>query len=216
MVTESCGRSGPVRVMIVDDHPLMRRGMRCAVDRGEDVCVVAEAGSLSGLFGELVGVSPDVILLDVRLPDGDGIDHIKDVRERCPNAKVIVVTAAPGDKGVVRRAMTSGAAGFLSKSVSSAEMIDAIRGAHEGLTPFTGDVTALLLDAPAAERDPGLTARELQTLALLSDGLSNASIARRLYISECTVKFHVRHVFEKLGVRNRVEAASWYRRRDVV
>lgn len=181
--------------------------------QGEGMRFVGEADCIEALVDDCARIHPDVILLDMCLPDGDGVDAIQQVRRACPATKVVIVTAMLDDPTAVRRAIASGADGFLSKTVTPEELVDAVRSAHEGLSPFSHDVTGMLVAPACSDRCAGLTQREQDTLALLSEGRSNSEIARELFISECTVKFHVRHIFEKLDVRNRVEATRVFRAR---
>lgn len=201
-------RHTPVGVMIVDDHPLVRQGIRSALELSGAVDVVAEADSNASLLSTLKTVSPAVLLLDLRLSDGCAISSIPRILSVCPRCRVLVISALHDDPCVIQDALSAGAHGFLSKAVTPTEMVDAVLAVHEGLNPLTPDVTKRLLG-----RDVGfdgystLTRRELETLALICEGSSNGEIAKTLFVSESTVKFHVRHVYEKLGVRNRVEAA---------
>ena len=189
------------RVLIVDDHPVVRAGLRAFLDLQEDFEVVAEAGTLSDARSRMLERRPDLVLLDLQLPDGNGLALLD---ERPPDCRVLVLTSFL-DEGKVRHAMRRGAAGYLLKHAGPAALLDRLRAAVRGEVPLDPQAVELLT-TPAADPLRSLTPREHQVLALMAQGLSNKRIATRLAISEKTVKTHAGHVFAKLGVKDRLQA----------
>lgn len=198
-----------LKVMIVEDHPLMQAGIKKALERFEDIKVIGEASTGKRAMEIADHVSPDVIIMDVRLPDNDGITIMKSIRTRCVAAKVLMFSGFDDEHYVVR-ALESGANGYLLKSVGANELVDAIRQTVNGLNPISPQLTGKVI--PMARHKTQihdrLTPREKEVWQLLSNGASNAEISKELFVSESTVKFHIRNIFHKLGVKNRVEAAK--------
>ncbi len=210
----SPGFSGPVplRVLIVDDHALFRYGLCAVLDPLEDIQVVGEAGSLA----ELSTVAPgtfDIVLLDIRLPDGSGIFAIPALRKTSPNAKIVMLTVSQEDEDLYA-AVRAGAVGYLLKEIGIEQVVEAIRVVARGESSFSPQMAFKLVagftemsekTVRAASR-PRLTKRELEVLQLVARGWSNRKIADSLYLSENTVKNHLRNVGEKLEVHSRTEA----------
>lgn len=206
----------PIRVLIADDHGLYRQGLMMVLNQEPDIEVVSQAGGgweAADLAAELV---PDVALLDLHMPGGTGVDACRAIRERVPSVRVIMLTISDEESDLVE-AVRSGASGYVLKSVEVEEVLAAVRAVHAGesavsppmmsklLTQFR-QVAPTHLDQEVDNVLPTLTRREQEVLPLLGRGLSNADIARQLYISENTVKTHVRNVLVKLKVSSRVEA----------
>ncbi len=198
-----------IRVLIVDDHEMLRRGLRFFLESFDDLQCVGEAACGSEAIDLCARLHPDVILMDMRLPDLQGDEVTREILDRWPEIKVIVLTAFE-EKDLVMRAVQAGAIGYLLKGVSADELARSVREACLGRPTLAGEALEALIQRTrrrARRRDYALTPREEEVLSLLTEGLSNAEIATRLRISVATVKFHVGDIFAKLGVSNRTEAA---------
>ena len=199
-----------IRVLIVDDHPVVRQGLRTFLSSRPGLEVVGEAGDGNEALAEAARVEPDVILLDLVMPRGGGIDAIRRLRAGGDRPRVIVLTSFAGDDQVVE-AVRLGASGYLLKDVAPAELEAAIRRVHDGgvlLDPSV--VGAVMAEVAQAQPPPGvheLTARERQVLSLLAQGRSNRDLAAELYVSEKTVKTHVSSILTKLRLTDRTQAA---------
>ncbi|MFI6791490.1 response regulator transcription factor [Nonomuraea sp. NPDC050383] len=194
-------------VLIVDDHPVVREGLRGMLAAEPGIEVAGEAGSGDEAVAVAPRLRPDVVLMDLRMPAGDGVSAI---RRLGPEFRVIVLTTYEGDADV-GRALAAGAAGYLLKDVSRAELAAAVRAVAGGGTALAPSVAARLAGAPAgntpaATEGAGLSAREREVLELVARGLTNAEIGRRLFIGEATVKTYLLRVFRKLGVGDRTSA----------
>jgi DNA-binding NarL/FixJ family response regulator len=197
-----------IRVLVVDDHQVVRQGLRAFLDAQDDVEVVGEAADGTACVDAAERLRPDVILLDLRMPDGDGLDALRALRERGNPARVLVVTSFT-EPAMVLPAVRAGAVGYLYKSVDPPALAAAIRAVHAGHVLLHPDAAATLA---AHEPEPGgirLTARERQVLAGMARGRSNREIARSLAVAEKTVKTHVSSVLAKLGVQDRTQAALY-------
>lgn len=200
-----------IRVGIVDDHAILRQGLRAMLDRAPDVRVVGEADSVPAAMSMVAETRPDVVLLDLRLSargDCEGLDACGRIAERLPAARVLVLTTF-ADDWLVLQAIKHGAAGYVVKDIDVAELLRAIRSVSRGGSAFDGhSATAVVRwlhgsqDGASAE----ITQREREILAMLAQGLSNVAIGQRLYISSATVKFHVANLLRKLGAKRRAEA----------
>ena len=194
--------SQAIRILLADDHPPLRAGLAAILNSQPDLQVVAEAGS-----GREVMDSPeaaDVYVLDLRMPDGDGIQTIKDLIARDPAAKVMVLTTYDNEEDIFR-ALEAGARGYLLKDTTREEIIAAVRQIHGGDRYLPQAVAARLADRLIR---PSLTPRELDVLRLVSRGRTNKEMASAMFISEETVKTHMKSLFQKLGVHDRAEAVS--------
>jgi DNA-binding NarL/FixJ family response regulator len=197
----------PIRVLIADDHPVVRQGLRAYLELQADIVIAGEAGGGIEAAAEARRLAPDVVLLDMVMPDGDGIEALRRIGSGPGAPRVIVLTSFAEDGRVVD-AMRAGAAGYLLKDAQPAELLAAIRAAHAGGAPLHPDAAAYLvgeLRRPAA--GPDLTAREREVLELLARGMPNKAIALRLSLSEKTVKAHVSAILRKLDVTDRTQAA---------
>ncbi len=201
--------SQPIRVMIVDDHEVMAASLARVLDDEPDLVCVGLASSLAQARARVPAAAPDVLVLDRRLPDGDGVDAIADLRALRPSMNVLVLTGSSSDDVLVR-ALEAGAAGFLSKTRSLAEVTSAVRAAAQGEASISSEMLARLLprltrvSAPV----PTLTRREDEVLARLAQGMSNAAIASELTVSVNTVRNHVSNLSAKLGAHSKLEAMS--------
>jgi DNA-binding NarL/FixJ family response regulator len=211
------GPARPIRVLVVDDHEVLSGSLALVVDAEKDMESVGIARDLGEARTRVVKRAPDVILLDRRLPDGDGIEAIADLRRLRPEAKVVVLTASDNDQVLVQ-AIEAGASGFLSKSRGIGEVIGAVRSAAAGEAVISGEMLTRLL--PKLTRNGGpsvdLTPREQDVLELLAEGKSNAAIAEALFVSVHTVRNHVANLSSKLGAHSKLEALSIAVRRGLL
>jgi DNA-binding NarL/FixJ family response regulator len=199
-----------VRVLVVDDHAVVREGLRTFLRLQEGIEVVGEAADGAEAVALVAELAPDVVLMDVVMPQLDGIEALRRIRTQRPKTRVIVLTSF-GDEDKLLPAVRAGAAGYLLKSAPPSEITRAIRAAHEGDAVIDPKAAGRLLDALAGAGPPPqvLTPRERDVLTLLSRGLSNKRIALELGLREKTVKVHVTHILAKLGVSDRTQAALY-------
>jgi DNA-binding NarL/FixJ family response regulator len=201
-----------IKVLSVDDHPLLRQGIGALVDAQPDMVMVGQAASGREGIEQFRAQHPDVTLMDLRLPDMSGIDALVAIRKESPEARVVMLTTFEGDVEM-QRALEAGARGYLLKTMPPAELIEAIRQVHAGKKRIPPAVAAQLAEHLS---DESLTAREIEVLRHIAEGNRNKDIAERLFISEETVKVHVKHVMDKLGASDRTEAVSIAIRRGII
>lgn len=192
-----------IGVLLVDDHPVVRLGLRALLDGEADLEVVGEAGDGPGALERYQALRPDVVLMDLRLPGVDGPESIAAIRRHDPEAKIIVITTYDGDEDVFR-AVQAGARGYLLKGTFPEGMLEAIRHVHRGGTLFPPEVTRKLEERAQTR---ALSGREIEVLSLVARGLSNKEIAAVLFVADDTVKNHLKRIYDKLGVADRTEAA---------
>ena len=197
-----------ISVLIVDDHPVVRRGLRALLQVQDDITVAGEAADGPSAQAQAVSLAPDVILLDLKLPGADGIEVLESLLADRPDARVLVLTSAT-DPAWASRAMRSGAAGVVYKDIDPDALVRAIRSVHDGNVLLSAEAAgSLRRSGPAAVAGlDSLTSREREVLAELAKGRSNREIARALQVAEKTVKAHVSSVLAKLGVQDRTQAA---------
>jgi len=203
---------GRIRILTVDDHPLMREGTAAMIRSQADMLLVAEAANGAEAVQRFREHQPDVTLMDIRLPDRSGIDALIAIRSEFPEARIVMLTTFEGD-AEIQRALRAGARGYMLKSMPPGELLAGIRDVHAGRKRIPPEVAAQLAAHVGEEI---LTARELEVLVLLADGMRNAQIADRLVVSGKTVKVHVKHIMEKLGAKDRTEAVAIALRRGII
>jgi DNA-binding NarL/FixJ family response regulator len=194
------------KVLIADDHPLVRSGVRRALDAEQDIEVVGEATNGAKVLPLIGQTGPDVVVLDISMPQLDGLACLDQIRKRHPDVKVVILSAS-ADPDRVQAALARGAAAYVVKSVDVRDLASALRQAVEG-TVFHALGVQHDSDGQLAE-SAGLTKREVAILKAVARGLSNQAIGRELWVSEQTVKFHLRNIFRKLAVGSRTEAARY-------
>jgi DNA-binding NarL/FixJ family response regulator len=198
--------------LTVDDHPLLREGIAAIINSQPDMSIVAEAASSSEAVQRFREHRPDVTLMDLRLPDASGIDAMIAIRAEFADARIIMLTTFEGDVEI-QRALEAGARGYMLKSMPPRELVDVIRQVHAGKKRVPSEVASSLAEHLS---DESLTTREIDVLRHVADGNRNRDIAEQLYISEETVKVHVKHIMEKLGASDRTQAVAIAVRRGII
>jgi DNA-binding NarL/FixJ family response regulator len=202
----------PIRVFSVDDHPLLREGIAALVNSQPDMVLIGQGATGSEAIQLFKERLPDVTLLDLRLPDMSGIDVLIAIRTEFPDARIIMLTTFEGDVEI-QRALQAGARGYLLKNMPPTELLEVIRQVHAGKKRIPPEIASQLLEHMS---DEGLTEREIEVLKQVADGNRNREIAQLLFISEETVKVHIKHIMEKLGASDRTQAVSIGLRRGII
>lgn len=201
-----------IRILSVDDHPLLREGIAMLIENQPDMVLVAQAATGREAIEQFRQHRPDVTLMDLRLPDISGIDALIAIRSESPHACVVMLTTFEGDVEI-QRALEAGARGYLLKTAPAKELVEIIRQTHAGKKHIPTEVAAQLVEHMG---DEALTAREVEVLKSLAEGNRNKDIGERLFISEETVKVHIKHIMEKLGANDRTQAVAIAVRRGII
>ncbi|MER6621033.1 response regulator transcription factor [Streptomyces sp. NPDC000931] len=205
----------PIKVFLLDDHEVVRRGVHDLLDDEPDITVVGEAATVEQALVRVPALRPDVAVLDVRLPDGDGVTVCRELRSKMPDLACLMLTSFDDEEALLDSIM-AGAAGYVLKQIQGSDLVSAVRTVARGQSLLDASATAKLMarlrsagQQPAEEPDvlPGLTDREREILDLIGEGLTNRQIGQRLYLAEKTVKNHISRLLSKLGVERRVQAA---------
>ena len=204
--------AGGIRVFCVDDHPLLREGIAAIIKSQPDMQLIGEAATGKEGLEKYRKLSPDVTLMDLRLPDISGVDCLIAIRAEFPEARIIVVTTFEGDVDV-QRALEAGARAYFLKSMPHEELLEAIRKVHAGKKSIPAAIATRLAEHLT---DESPTPREIEILRCVAQGYRNREIAERLFISEETVKIHIKHVMDKLGATQRTQAVAIAVRRGII
>ncbi|MGC9952474.1 MAG: response regulator transcription factor [Bryobacteraceae bacterium] len=199
-------------MLSVDDHPLLREGIATVINSQADMLLVSQAASGNEAIQRYREHQPDVTLMDLRLPDLRGIDALRAIRVEFRDARIIMLTTFEGDVEI-QRALQAGARGYLLKNMPPSDLVEAIRQVHAGKKRVPAQVAAHLAEHMS---DEDLTAREIEVLRHLGDGNRNRDIGERLFISEETVKVHIKHIMDKLGAKDRTQAIAIAVRRGII
>ena len=202
-----------IRVFLLDDHEIVRRGVRDLLETEPDITVVGEAGTAAAALARIPALAPDVAVLDVRLPDGDGVSVCREIRSAMPQLACLMLTSFSGDDALFD-AIMAGASGFVMKQIRGTDLVGAIRTVAAGgslLDPDAASKVMARMRDQAARADPlaGLTAQERKILELIGQGLTNRQIGEQLFLAEKTVKNYISALFTKLGMERRTQAAAY-------
>lgn len=204
-----------IRILLADDHPIVRDGLRAVLSTQTDFQVVGEAETGAQVLQQVAALTPDILLLDLEMPQGDGVETLRQLHQLQATVRAIIFTAFDTDERIVE-AVRAGAKGYLMKGAPRAELFNAIRVVHGGGSLLQPVIASKLINRLTQPLPESLTAREQEVLRLIAQGLPNKEIADRLIITERTVKFHVSAIMGKLGATNRTEAVALARQRDLL
>ncbi|MBD0421899.1 response regulator transcription factor [Streptomyces sp. TRM S81-3] len=211
---EQAGPDTPIRVFLLDDHEVVRRGVHDLLNDEPDIEVVGEAATAEQALVRVPALRPDVAVLDVRLPEGDGVTVCRELRSRVPELACLMLTSFDDEEALLDSIM-AGASGYVLKQIQGSDLVSAVRTVARGQSLLDPSATTKLMarlrggqqQEEAPDALPGLTDREREILALIGDGLTNRQIGQRLYLAEKTVKNHISRLLAKLGVERRIQAA---------
>src|SRR3984885_10661827 len=209
---QAAGDGGPIRVFLLDDHEIVRRGVREVLEAEPDIVVVGEAGTAASALARIPVLAPDVAVLDIRLPDGDGVSVCRDIRSSMPQVGCLMLTSF-GDDEALFEAIMAGAAGYVLKQIRGTDLVGAVRTIAAGASMLDPEAARKVMQRmrdQASRSDPlaGLTGQERKILELIGEGLTNRQIGERTYLAEKTVKNYVSALFAKLGMERRTQAAA--------
>jgi DNA-binding NarL/FixJ family response regulator len=212
-VTDSASAQAAINVFLLDDHEIVRRGVRDMLEAEPDITVIGEAGTAESALARIPALRPDVAVLDVRLPDGDGVSVCREIRSRMPQVACLMLTSF-GDDEALFDAIMAGAAGYVLKQIRGTDLIGAVRTVARGesmLDPEAASKVMARMREQASKADPlaGLTPQERKILELIGEGLTNRQIGERMFLAEKTVKNYVSALFAKLGMERRTQAAAY-------
>jgi DNA-binding NarL/FixJ family response regulator len=207
------GTSRPIRVFLLDDHEIVRRGVKDMLEAEGDIEVIGEAGTASSALARIPALRPDVAVLDVRLPDGDGVTVCREIRSQLPEVACLMLTSFADDDALMDAVM-AGAAGYVLKQIRGTDLVGAVRTVATGQSMLDSRAASQLmarLRGQSVKQDPlaGLTAQEKRILELIGEGLTNRQIGERLFLAEKTVKNYISGLFAKLGMERRTQAAAY-------
>lgn len=208
----------PIRTLIVDDHGIVRTGIRQLLQTEADIAVVGEAGGVKEAVRKAVELQPDIVLMDITLADGSGIEATQQIKEHCPKTQVLILTVYD-DQDTVLKAVQVGAVGYVLKDLPPEYLAGAIRSIHSGRTIINPAIARKMVERLAStehevlinsmRRGPGLTEREIEVLKGVAQGLSDKELALKLFLSEPTIKSHLRSIYQKLTLKNRAQATAY-------
>jgi DNA-binding NarL/FixJ family response regulator len=212
-VTDSSSAQSGIKVFLLDDHEIVRRGVKDMLEAEPDITVIGEAGTAESALARIPALRPDVAVLDVRLPDGDGVSVCREIRSRMPQVACLMLTSF-GDDEALFDAIMAGAAGYVLKQIRGTDLIGAVRTVARGesmLDPGAASKVMARMRDQASKADPlaGLTPQERKILELIGEGLTNRQIGERMFLAEKTVKNYVSALFAKLGMERRTQAAAY-------
>ena len=204
-----------IRLLIVDDHPIVRDGLRGAFTGSAEFAVVGEAAHGAEAVAQATALRPDVVLMDLRMPEMDGVEATRQLQQQVPSARILVLTTFDTDSDVLP-AIEAGATGYLLKDAPVEDLLRAVRSAARGESVLAPAVAGRLMGRVRQPAQGALSQRELQVLKLVTDGATNREAAAKLFISEASIKTHLLHIYDKLGVRDRAAAVGEAFRRGLV
>ena len=210
---EAAGPAEPIRVFLLDDHEIVRMGVRDLLEAEPGITVIGEAGTAASALARIPALKPDVAILDIRLPDGDGVSVCRDIRSKMPQLACLMLTSFSDDEALFD-AIMAGAAGYVLKQIRGTDLVGAVRTIASGQSLLDPEAASRVMrrmrdQATAADPLAGLTDQERRILALIGEGLTNRQIGDRLFLAEKTVKNYVSALFAKLGMQRRAQAAAY-------
>lgn len=211
-------KEGEIRIFLVDDHEVVRNGFRYFIEATDGLTLAGEAANGREAVQRALEHKPDVILMDLVMPEMDGIEAIRRILEQQPGMKIIALTSYTDDQTKIKDALAAGASGYFFKDITTDQLLDAVQQVLAGKMALSSEATRLLIQASTQQTESPvhLTEREKEVLKLIIEGLNNPQIAAKLFISHATVKFHVSSILSKLGASTRTEAASIALQRKLV